>query len=158
MSPKKKLFNISSLVIGGVLLIAVSSAYGIYYGSRLGELTERSFSSEDSGRLLEQLHDPSPRERELGLLALKNWSKSGQNQYLCAYDMVRGKTLIGLNGVQISYALGRTTKSMNDKGHFRLKYAAPGRERSFSELYVTFTKVSEGDPTVTYAGIYVCDY
>lgn len=153
MSSFKKLLFVRSSVGIGLLLIVGSIAYGVVYECGSSNLTER-VSDDGYGYVLEKLDEPTKFEKEAGRKALRLWPTiTTTDRYQKAYDIVRGKTLIGMNGVEITYALGQPLATKKDKFK-RLKYAAADKDHPSCDLYVTFDGESL-EPKVVYTSLFV---
>lgn len=148
----KGLLNVRRMAILGSLLGVGSLAFGLmYFDSNLGPLQEH-LSDDGAGYVLEQLREPNRIERETGKKSLERWQDfSEKNRFQLAYDIVRGKALNGMNGVDVMYALGGPTNTLKDNMQ-RFKFIAKGPKES-GELYVTFNQ--EREPKVVYACIFV---
>lgn len=136
-----------------MLLILGSIAYGVVYECGSSNLHER-VSEDGYGYVLEKLDEPTNFEREAGKKALRLWPKITTNdRYKKAYDIVRGKTLVGMNGVEITYALGSPVATKKDT-YKRLKYAATDKDHPSCDLYVTFDGQAL-EPKVVYTSLFI---
>lgn len=147
----KKLISARSSIGLGLLLIASSVVYGFYYEGSSSPLHER-VSEDGYGYVLEKVDEPTGFERESGRKALPLFS-SAKDRYKLAYELVRGKTLIGMDGVEITYALGAPTAARKDT-YKRLKYSATDKDHRSCDLYVTFDGQAV-EPKVVYASLFV---
>lgn len=148
----KGLLNVRRLAILGSLLGAGSLVFGLFYfDSNLRPLQER-VSDDGTGYLLEQLHEPNRFERETGRKSLEQWlDLQGKDRYKLAYDMVRGKTLNGMDIGQVLDSLGGPTKAQKDSVQ-RFKFSVKGPKES-GELYITFGQ--EAEPKVSNTCLFI---
>src|SRR5579883_1812372 len=108
-------FKSRSLAVVGLLAGIASVILGAVHYTHTHSDLQKRLSEDGYGYVLEQLHEPNQDERAAGRLALKQWeSKPEEDRYQLAYDIVRGKTLNGMNGIDVIYALGGPSRTRRD--------------------------------------------